>query len=54
MPLPNVKESKALLDSGFHALDSGFHVLYMCFVSGTCFLDSSRYWDSGLHKKNIE
>ena len=24
-----VRESKALLDSGFHALDSGFHVLYM-------------------------
>ena len=29
MPLPLLRESKALLDSGFHALDSGFHVLYM-------------------------
>ena len=57
MPLPfalSVMESKALLDSGFHALDSGFHVLYMFFVGGTCFLDSNRYWDSELHKKNVE
>ena len=29
MPLPLLRESKALLDSGFHALDSGLHVLYM-------------------------
>ena len=29
MPLPHVRESKVLLDSGFHALDSGFHVLCM-------------------------
>ena len=29
MPLLHAKESKALLDSGFHALDSGFHVLYL-------------------------
>ena len=42
MPSPHVKEPKALLDSRFHALDSGFHVLYMFFVGGSCFLDSSR------------
>ena len=29
MPLPHVRESKVLLDSGFHASDSGFHVLCM-------------------------
>ena len=42
MPLPHVRESNALLDSGFQALDSGFHILYMFFVGGTCFLDSNR------------
>ena len=41
MPLPHLRESKALLDSGFHDLDSGFHVLYIFFVGGTCFLDSN-------------
>ena len=29
MPLPHVRESKALLDYRFHGMDSGFHVLYM-------------------------
>lgn len=29
MPSLHAKKSKALLDSGFHALDSGFHVLYL-------------------------
>ena len=39
MPLSHVRESKALLDSGFHNLESGFHVPYVFFVGGTCFLD---------------
>ena len=41
MPLPHLRESKTLLDSGFHDLDSEFHVLYIIFVGGTCFLDSN-------------
>ena len=38
---PHVRESKTVLDSGFHAVDSRF------FVSGTWVLDSNRQWDSG-------
>ena len=40
---PFVRESKTLLDSGFHVLDSGFQVLDSgIFVSGTWILDSNR------------
>ena len=38
---PNVKESKTVLDSGFHAVDSGFQVLdCTLFVSATWILGS--------------
>ena len=34
--LPHVRESKKVLDSGFHAVDSGFQVLETgLFISGT-------------------
>ena len=45
---PHVRESKAALDSGFHALDSGFQNWILEFVSGTWILDSNLYWNSGL------
>ena len=48
-----MRESNALLDSGFHAFDSEFLILYMFFLGGTCFLYSNRQWDSGFHKKNF-
>ena len=47
--LPNrlVRESKTVVDSGFHALDSGFQVPDSGFlVSGTWIPDSNRQWDS--------
>ena len=36
---PYVRESKSVLDSGFHTMDSGF------FVTGTLIPDSDRQWD---------
>ena len=43
-----VRESKTVLDSGFHAMDSGLQVLYSgFFISGTWILHSNRQWDSG-------
>ena len=65
LSLPRVRESKTLLDSGFHAMDSGFHLLdsrsfsvelgfRIRIVSGipdsyTCIPDSKAQ-DSGFHK----
>ena len=44
---PNVRESKAILDSGFHILDSRSQVLnFGYFVSGTGIPDFNRWWDS--------
>ena len=55
---PHLRESKTFLYSGFHAADSRYCI--PVFDSGTCILDSSRYWDSGLlelfsgfHKQNF-
>ena len=51
--LPNrlVRESKTVVDSGFHALDSGFRIPGTGFripvVSGTWIPDCNRSWDSG-------
>ena len=39
--LAHVRQSKTVLDSGFHKLDSGL------FVNGTWIPGSSPYWDSG-------
>ena len=65
---PHVRESKTLLDSGFHAVDSGFHLLdsrsfsvelgfRIRIVSGipdsyTCIPDSKAQ-DSGFHKQKF-
>ena len=65
---PHVRESKALLDSGFHAVDSGFHLLdsrsssvelgfRIRIVSEipdsyTCIPDSKAQ-DSGFHKQKF-
>ena len=65
---PHVRESKELLDSGFHAVDSGFHLLdsrsfsvelgfRIRIVSGipdsyTCIPDSKAQ-DSGFHKQKF-
>ena len=65
---PHVRESKALLDSGFHAVDSGFHLLdsrsfsvelgfRIRIVSGipdsyTC-IPNSKAQDSGFHKQKF-
>ena len=44
---PNVRESKTILDSGFHAVDSRFQALnFRYFVSGTGIPDFNRWWDS--------
>ena len=40
----HVRESKTVLDSGFHAMDSRFQLLDF---SGTFILDSDRWWNSG-------
>ena len=43
---PNVRESKTVLDSRFHAVDSGFQVLDIeLFVRGTWIPDANRWWD---------
>ena len=43
---PHVRESKTVLDSGFHAIDSGFQVLDPgFFVSGTWIPDSKQLLD---------
>ena len=58
---PLVRESKTVLDSGFHSIDYGF------FVTGTLIPESDRWWDpdslrsisdskdqdSGICKQNI-
>ena len=65
---PHVRESKTLLDSGFHAVDSGFHLLdsrsfsvelgfRIRIVSGipdsyTC-IPNSKAQDSGFHKQKF-
>ena len=44
--LPYVRESKTVLDSGFHVMDSGFQVLDCgFFVSGSWIPDSNGWWD---------
>ena len=56
---PHVRESKTILDSGFHAVDSRFQILlnscygfhfglsYGFFASGVRIPESNSYWDSG-------
>ena len=47
---PHVKESKTILDSGFHVVDSGFRIPitgFQIFFSWTWIQDSNRLWDSG-------
>ena len=47
---PHLRESKTVLDCGFHRVDSGFQVLKSgtpVFVSRTWILDSNRQCDSG-------
>ena len=39
---PDVRESKPVLDSGFHAVDSGFQLLDSSLFSRTWILDSNR------------
>ena len=44
----HIRESKTVLDSGFHAVDSGFQVpMLRVFVSGTWIPHSNLKWDSG-------
>ena len=60
---PHVKESKAVLDSGFHAMDSGFQVLdsglFVTEMIDRGILDSLSYTpnskaqDSRIHNKNL-
>ena len=66
---PHLRESKIVLDSGFHAVDSGFQVLYSRFlVSGTWipivsgipdfyaqdpWFSTPQFPDFGFHKKNF-
>ena len=56
---PHVRESKTILDSGFHAVDSRFQILlnscygfhfglsYGFFASGVRIPESNSYWDFG-------
>ena len=66
---PHLRESKIVLDSGFHAVDSGFQVLYSRFlVSGTWipivsgfpdfyaqdpWFSTPQFPDFGFHKQNF-
>ena len=49
---PHVRQSRAVLDSGFHAMDSGFQLLHSEFlVSGTNWIpDTNRFRHSGFVK----
>ena len=45
--LPHVRESKKVLDSGFHAVDSGFQVLDSSLFQWNLDSGSNRWWYSG-------
>ena len=51
---PHIRESKTVLDSGFHAVDSRFQQLDSgFFVSGT-WIPDSKTQDSEFHKNNFQ
>ena len=53
--LPQIRESKTVLDSGFHAVDSRFQQLDSgFFVSGTWISDSNRKCDPDFKTQDFE